>query len=242
MVGRTGNLKTVFVIYLLGLLLGGLYVGMVSPVRLVIQAQFGLDDATGIWMINIYTLFYAACIPVVGKLADMRGRKPVFLGCLTTFAIGSLVCGLSQVANSFWVLLAGRLIQAVGACGVIPVANAEIGSTFPQEKKGMALGIAAGLRFDTVLFGGFVNGLIPCRAYCDPVGMADESRRRERAKDVRIVYGVASCARKQLLFTGFSTCNLQAAETMDVHIQSIKLRKGMRIVITQPSELANLLS
>ena len=160
MVGRTGNLRTVFVIYLLGLLLGGLYVGMVSPVRLVIQAQFGLDDATGIWMINIYTLFYAACIPVVGKLADMRGRKPVFLGCLTTFAIGSLICGLSQVANSFWVLLAGRLIQAVGACGVIPVANAEIGSTFPQEKKGMALGIAAAVAGLANVLGAAAGSLI----------------------------------------------------------------------------------
>lgn len=140
---RTNNLKTIFIIYLLGLLLGGLYVGMIAPVRLVIQSQFTLDDATGIWMINIYTLFYAACIPVVGKLADTHGRKPVFLECLATFAVGSLICGLSQMLNNYEVLLAGRLIQAVGACGVIPVANAEIGSTFPQEKRGMALGIAA---------------------------------------------------------------------------------------------------
>ena len=100
---------------------------------------------------------------------------------------------------------------------------------------------AAGLRFDVVVFGGFVNGLIPCRAYCDPVGMAEQSRRREHARDVRTVYGVASCARKRLLFTGFATCSLQAAETMDVHIESIKLRKGLRTVTTQPSELANLL-
>lgn len=100
---------------------------------------------------------------------------------------------------------------------------------------------AAGLRFDVVVFGGFVNGLIPCRAYCDPVGMAEQSRRREHACDVRTVYGVASCARKRLLFTGFATCSLQAAETMDVHIESIKLRKGLRTVTTQPSELANLL-
>lgn len=100
---------------------------------------------------------------------------------------------------------------------------------------------AAGLRFDVVAFGGFVNGLIPCRAYCDPVGMAEQSRRREHARDVRTVYGVASCARKRLLFTGFATCSLQAAETMDVHIESIKLRKGLRTVTTQPSELANLL-
>ena len=100
---------------------------------------------------------------------------------------------------------------------------------------------AAGLRFDVVVFGGFVNGLIPCRAYCDPVGMAEQSRRREHARDVRTVYGVASCARNRLLFTGFATCSLQAAETMDVHIESIKLRKGLRTVTTQPSERANLL-
>ena len=123
----------IFAIYLLGLLLGGLYVGMISPVRLVIQQDFGLGDTAGIWMVNIYTLFYAACIPVIGKLADIRGRKPVFIGCLLVFMAGSLICGLSQILSSFPVLLAGRLVQAVGACGIIPVANAEIGATFPQE-------------------------------------------------------------------------------------------------------------
>lgn len=65
----------IFAIYLLGLLLGGLYVGMISPVRLVIQQDFGLGDTAGIWMVNIYTLFYAACIPVIGKLADIRGPQ-----------------------------------------------------------------------------------------------------------------------------------------------------------------------
>lgn len=98
----------------------------------------------------------------------------------------------------------------------------------------------SGLRFDTVIFGGFVNGLIPCRAYCDPTGMAAESRAREHANDVRAVYGVASCARKQLLFTAFGACNLQVAETLDVHIESIKLRHGVRMAQTQQSELSNL--
>lgn len=137
------SLKTTFVLYLLGLIIGGLYVGMISPVRLVIQEFFALDDTAGIWMVNIYTLFYAACIPVIGKLADNSGRKPVFLGCLAVFMVGSLICGISQQAGSYPALLAGRLVQAVGACGIIPVANAEIGATFPQDKKGMALGIAS---------------------------------------------------------------------------------------------------
>lgn len=150
----------IFAIHLLGLLLGGLYVGMISPVRLVIQQDFGLSDATGIWMVNIYTLFYAACIPVIGKLADTRGRKPVFLGCLLIFMAGSFLCGLSKMLGSFPVLLAGRLVQAVGACGIIPVANAEIGSTFPQEKKGMALGIAAAVAGIANVIGAAVGSLV----------------------------------------------------------------------------------
>ena len=140
---RAPHLGAILAIYLLGLLVGGLYVGMVSPVRTVVQAAFGLDDNAGIWMINIYTLFYAALIPVIGKLADRRGRNRVFTWCLVVFAVGSALCGLSKAVGGFGLLLAGRVVQAAGAGGMIPVANAAIGTTFPAEKRGMALGIAA---------------------------------------------------------------------------------------------------
>lgn len=158
--GGPGKTGPVFAIYLLGLLLGGLYIGMVAPVRLVIQDQFGLGDTVGIWMINIYTLFYAACIPVIGRLADIRGRKRVFIACLITFMAGSFFCGLSSTFDSFAVLLAGRLIQAVGACGIIPVANAEIGATFPREKRGVALGIAAGVTGISNVIGSVAGSLV----------------------------------------------------------------------------------
>ena len=137
------RLGLMLAIYLVGLLIGGLYVGMVSPARTVIQAGFGIDGTLGIWMINIYTLFYAALIPIIGKVADRRGRKRVFTACMGVFCAGSVICGLSQSFCGFGLLLAGRVMQAVGAGGVIPVANAEIGTSFPPEKRGMALGIAA---------------------------------------------------------------------------------------------------
>ena len=142
-VQKSPNLGAILAIYLLGLLVGGLYVGMVSPVRTVVQATFGLDDEAGIWMINIYTLFYAALIPVIGKLADRRGRSQVFTLCLGVFAVGSILCGISKTMGGFALLLVGRVIQAAGAGGMIPVANAAIGTTFPPEKRGMALGLAA---------------------------------------------------------------------------------------------------
>ena len=95
---RLGILLT---IYLAGLLIGGLYVGMVSPARTVIQADMGIDSTLGIWMINIYTLFYAALIPVIGKIADRRGSKTVFTLCVGIFCVGAVLCGLSQTVGGF---------------------------------------------------------------------------------------------------------------------------------------------
>jgi len=151
--GSKKRLGAILAIYLVGLLVGGLYVGMVAPVRTVVQESFSLDDATGIWMINIYTLFYAALIPVIGKLADRYGRKPAFVACVIIFAIGSVLCGVSLYAGGFPLLLFGRIVQAIGACGMIPVANAEIGTSFPKERRGMALGLAAAVTGLSNVFG-----------------------------------------------------------------------------------------
>ena len=143
MKSRETDYRAILAVYLVGLVIGGLYVGLVAPVRTVIQAHFGIDDATGIWMINIYTLFYAALIPVLGRVADLRGRRSVFMACLVAFAAGATLCGVSAWAGGFLLLLAGRLLQAVGACGMIPIAVAEAGTGFPPEKRGTALGITS---------------------------------------------------------------------------------------------------
>lgn len=154
------NYGVILAVYLVGLLIGGLYVGMVSPVRTVVQADFGIDGTVGIWMINIYTLFYAALIPVIGKIADRRGRKRVFTVCVGVFCVGAVLCGLSKTVGGFGLLLVGRVVQAVGAGGMIPVANAEIGTSFPEEMRGMALGIAAVIMGVANVFGAAAGSAI----------------------------------------------------------------------------------
>jgi MFS family permease len=147
-------------IYLLALLVGGLYVGMVTPVRTVVQEDLGVGDATGIWMITVYTLFYAALIPVAGALGDRLGRKRVFLACMGVFAVGAALCGAAGLAGSFALLLAGRVVQAAGACGVIPLANAEMGTAFPPERRGMALGMSAAVSGIANVLGAAVGSAI----------------------------------------------------------------------------------
>lgn len=176
------NLTAILAIYLLGLFVGGVYVGIVSPARTVIQAGFDIDDAAGIWMINIYTLFYAATIPTTGKLADRYGRKRIFTACVALFCLGAGLCGLSENTLGFPLLLVGRIIQAAGAGGMIPVATAEIGTSFPEGKRGVALGLTAAVAgIANVLGTVFGSGLLALFGndnwqwvfyICIPIGIA----------------------------------------------------------------------
>ncbi len=139
------NLAMILVLYLLGLFMGALDTGIVSPARGVIQNQLGVSETIGIWMITIYTLAYATSIPISGKLADRYGRKLMYVISIILFGIGSLICSLSASVGGFPLLLAGRVIQAIGGGGIMPIVTAEIGTTFPEEKRGMALGMVGGI-------------------------------------------------------------------------------------------------
>ncbi|MCQ2486198.1 MAG: MFS transporter, partial [Clostridia bacterium] len=135
------NFVLIMIIYLLGLFIGAIDTGIITPARPIIQNQLGVDANLGIWMITIYTLTYAAIIPISGKLADKKGRKPIYLLSIALFGTGSLICAFSAIADSFLILMLGRVVQASGAGGIMPVATAEFGTSFPEEKRGMALGL-----------------------------------------------------------------------------------------------------
>jgi MFS family permease len=144
-VQKKKNLVLVMIIYLAGIFMGAIDTGIVTPARTIIQNSLNVDANTGIWMITIYTLAYAASIPVMGKLADRYGRKYIYLTSILLFGTGSLFCGLAQHFGGFALLIAARAVQAIGGGGILPVATAEFGTTFPPEKRGMALGLVGGV-------------------------------------------------------------------------------------------------
>ena len=147
-------------LYLLGIFMGAIDTGIVTPARPIIAEQLGVDESAGIWMITIYTLAYAAAIPIMGKLADRSGRKPVYLLSIALFGVGSLLCGLSQDVGSFGMLIASRAIQAIGGGGILPIATAEIGTAVPAERRGLALGLVGAVFGVANIFGASAGSLI----------------------------------------------------------------------------------
>lgn len=95
---------------------------------------------------------------------------------------------------------------------------------------------ALGLQAPLVVFGGFVDGLIPSRGYLDGT-LVGAQRERECRSCLRTLYTVLGCAREEVLFTGFTSCSLEAAERLGLHIERIRLREGARVCSIRPSEL-----
>jgi EmrB/QacA subfamily drug resistance transporter len=154
------SLVLIMIIYLFGVFMGAIDTGIVTPARTIIQNNLGVGEQVGIWMITIYTLAYAASIPIMGKLADKYGRKYIYLTSIFLFGLGSLFCGLSQNFGSFSLLLTARVIQAIGGGGIMPIATGEFGTSFPKEKRGMALGLVGGVYGIANIFGSSAGSAI----------------------------------------------------------------------------------
>lgn len=152
--------KLILTIFLLGIFIGALDSGIVSPAREIIQNSFGVSANIGTWMLTIYTLFYAVSMPIVSKLSDRIGFKPVYVGGIMLFGLGSFLSGLTNFYGNYELFLIARVIQAVGAGGIIPIANSVIGHSVPEERRGFALGMVGGIYGIATILGPTVGSLI----------------------------------------------------------------------------------
>lgn len=94
-------------------------------------------------IISGFLLGYVGVLPLIGRIADLRGRVPVLLGCLVVFAIGSVV---TAAAPDLGTIVAGRLIQGIGGGGLIPPTLALVADLWPPEKRGLPLGIVGAMQ------------------------------------------------------------------------------------------------
>ncbi|MHC1684817.1 MAG: MFS transporter [Clostridiaceae bacterium] len=139
------NRKIALAVFLLGIFMGAIDTGIVSPARTIIASGFKISDSLSVWMITIYSLAYAVAMPISAKISDRYGRRKIYLCSITIFALGSLLCGISDYYGNYTFFLLARVIQALGGGGIMPIATAYIGESFPPEKRGSALGMVGAI-------------------------------------------------------------------------------------------------
>src|SRR5438105_14907734 len=104
-----------------------------------IESSFkGTSISTLSWVLNAYNIVFAAFLVAAGRLADLVGRRRMFVAGLEVFTFASLLCA---VAPSAYALIGFRVIQALGAAMLVPASLALVLNAFPPERRshGVAL-------------------------------------------------------------------------------------------------------
>src|SRR3989440_3369948 len=109
------------------------------------------------WVVNAYALTFGVLLLTGGKLADLFGRRTIFIVGLLIFTGASLWCGLAGGASSW---IAARTVQGVGAALMNPATLSIITATFPPRQRGMAIGIWAGVSALALAIGPLVGGVL----------------------------------------------------------------------------------
>src|ERR671932_2814077 len=121
------------------------------------QRSLGVSASELEWIVVGYALTFATFMLTGGKLADLFGRRRLFIIGLLIFTASSLACGLAPNAGF---LIGARVVQGVGAAIMNPATLGIITATFPPRQRGMAIGIWAGTSAMALAIGPLVGGVL----------------------------------------------------------------------------------
>ncbi len=130
--------RRIMPVLFVGVFMAALDTAVIGPAIPALRAAFGVDNREVGLVMSAFILCSLCSTALMANLSDRHGRRPIFLLSVVLFALGSLGIAL---APRFWVIVASRAVQGVGAGGITPTATAMIGDLFPPQERGRALGL-----------------------------------------------------------------------------------------------------
>ncbi|NVZ78664.1 MFS transporter, partial [Pseudomonas gingeri] len=125
-------IRSILIALMLAIFLGALDQTIVAVSIPAISAQFK-DVGLLAWVISGYMVAMTVAVPIYGKLGDLYGRRKLMLFGMGLFTLASLFCGMAQSMEQ---LVIARIIQGIGAGGMISVSQAIIGDIIPPRERG----------------------------------------------------------------------------------------------------------
>ncbi|MDR0348480.1 MAG: MFS transporter [Tannerella sp.] len=122
-----------------------------------IARQFNLNGIEQSWILTAYLLSATVLQVPFGRLADIRGKRLIFMAGLCLFALTTFGCGFAS--NGVFLILL-RILQGVGSAMVFSTNIAIISSVFPPKERGMAMGVNAATVYVSIAAGPSLGGFI----------------------------------------------------------------------------------
>ena len=108
-------------------------------------------------IVSGFLLGYVAMLPLIGRIADLRGRVPVLVAALVIFALGSLVTALAYDMPS---MVSGRFLQGLGGGGLVPATLALVADLYPAQRRAVPLGIVSAVQEAGSVIGPLFGALV----------------------------------------------------------------------------------
>lgn len=153
---RLHNRQLVLVATLVATFLAAIDIAVVGTAMPTVVANLGGLQLYS-WVFTAYLVTSTVTLPIYGKLADLHGRKRVFIGGTAIFVAGSALCGTAQSMEQ---LILFRAIQGIGAGAVQPVTLTIIGDLFDLAERARLMGVYSALWGIAGLSGPAIGGFI----------------------------------------------------------------------------------